>query len=125
MISSMGNSGCFPRGKPAATESRYPTYDACWVFYCFHNPPNSDMDYRIFNVRTDVNACDYARGCTYSVSESALKVDFRRKSPCRIGESNLRRRRAGQMLYQLSYIPTPPHCSLQWETDLSIIRYQL
>ena len=21
----MGNSGCFPRGKPAATESRYPT----------------------------------------------------------------------------------------------------
>ena len=28
----MGNSGCFPRGKPAATESRYPTYSACWVF---------------------------------------------------------------------------------------------
>ena len=22
----------FPRGKPAATESRYPTYGACWVF---------------------------------------------------------------------------------------------
>ena len=22
----------FPRGKPAATESRYPTYCACWVF---------------------------------------------------------------------------------------------
>ena len=25
---------------------------ACWVFSCFRNPPNSDMDYRIFNVRT-------------------------------------------------------------------------
>ena len=25
-ISHMGNSGCFPRGKPAATESRYQTY---------------------------------------------------------------------------------------------------
>ena len=28
-ISPMGNLGCFPRGKPAATESRYPAYDAC------------------------------------------------------------------------------------------------
>ena len=31
-ISPMGNSGCFPRGKRAATESRYPTYGACRVF---------------------------------------------------------------------------------------------
>ena len=22
-----------------------------WLFWCFHNPPNSNMDYRIFNVR--------------------------------------------------------------------------
>ena len=28
-ISPTGNSGCFPRGKPAATESRYPSYGAC------------------------------------------------------------------------------------------------
>ena len=27
-------------------------FSACWVFSCLHNPPNSDMDYRIFNVRT-------------------------------------------------------------------------
>ena len=58
-----GHSVCFPRGKPAATESRYPTYCACWVFLCCHNPPNSDMDYRIFNVRTDVNACYGTPGC--------------------------------------------------------------
>ena len=25
---------------------------ACWAFSCFSNPPNSDMDYMIFNVRT-------------------------------------------------------------------------
>ena len=25
---------------------------ACWVFTCFRNPPHSDMDYRIFNMRT-------------------------------------------------------------------------
>ena len=42
---------------------RFPTYCACWVFSCFHNPLNSDMDYRIFNVRTDVNTCDCAGGC--------------------------------------------------------------
>ena len=62
-ISPMGNLGCLPQGKPAATKSRYPTYCACWVFYCFHNPLNSDMDYRIFNMHTDVNACDCTWGC--------------------------------------------------------------
>ena len=30
--SPMGNSGCFPWAKPAATELRYPTCGACWVF---------------------------------------------------------------------------------------------
>ena len=68
----MGNSGCFPLRKPAATESRYPTCGACLMFWCFHNPPKSDMNYRIFNVRTDVNACDCTRGCTDTVRESAL-----------------------------------------------------
>ena len=33
------------------------------------------MDYRTFNVRTDVNVCDCTRGCTDTVRESALKVD--------------------------------------------------
>ena len=63
-ISPMGNLGCFPWGKPAATESHYPTYYACWVFSSVHNPPNSGMDYRIFNMRTDVNAWDCTQGCT-------------------------------------------------------------
>ena len=36
------------------------------------------MDYGIFNVRTNVNACDCTRGCTDTVKESALKVEFRR-----------------------------------------------
>ena len=48
--------------KPAATEPHYPTYRARWVFQCFHNPPNSDMDYKIFNVCKNVNACKYTRG---------------------------------------------------------------
>ena len=63
------------------------------------------MDYGVFNVRTNVNARDCARECADTVRESVLKVDSGRKIPCRSGESNLRRLRAGPMLYQLSYIP--------------------
>ena len=74
---------------------------------CYHNSPNSDTDYRSFNVRTDVNARHCARGCTDTERESALKVDSGRKIPCRTEESNLPQRRAGPTLYQLSYIPTP------------------
>ena len=61
---------------------------------------------RIFNVRTDVNACDCTRGCTDTVRESALKVDSGGKIPCHTGESNLRRQRARPTLYPLSYIST-------------------
>ena len=39
--------------------------------------------------------------------ESALKADSGRKIPCRTGESNLRQRRDGPMLHQLSYLPIP------------------
>ena len=84
-------------------EWRYPTYGACRVLQCLHSPPNSFMDYGIFNVRTDVNACDCAQGCTDTVRESALKVDPGSSTR----ESNLRQRRAGLMLYQPVHIPTP------------------
>ena len=30
---------------------------ASWVFSCFRNPPNSDIEYRIFNVRTWAFLC--------------------------------------------------------------------
>ena len=104
-ISPIGYWGCLPRGKPDATESRYLTYGACWVFKCFYNPPKSDMDCGIFNVRTNVNACDCTQGCTDIARESALKVDSGRKIPCRTGGSNLLRKSAGPMLYHLSYTP--------------------
>ena len=92
------NRVAFPRGKPAATESRYTPDCAYWVFQCFHNPPNSDMDYSIFNVHTDVNACDCTRVCADTARESKLKVDCGRKIPLRTEESNLRQRHAGLML---------------------------
>ena len=46
-------------------------------------------------------------GVRAHVKESALKVDFERKITCRTEESNLRQRRDGPTLYQLSYIPIP------------------
>ena len=56
-------------------------------------------------MRTDVNTCDCARGCTDTVRlrESALKVDSGRNFSCRTGGLNLRLRRAGPTLYRLSY----------------------
>ena len=66
----------FPReSQLQQSRATQPTYSACWVFQCFHNPSNSDMDYRILNVHTDVNACDCTLGCTDHVREFALKVD--------------------------------------------------
>ena len=46
------------------------------------------------------------RGVQTHVREYALKVDSGRKIPCRTGESNLRQRRDGPMLFQLSHMPT-------------------
>ena len=107
----MGNIFVFPWGKPAATESCLPTYAACLVFKCFHNSQNSDMDYRICNVCTDVNACGCTQGCTNAIRESALKVDFGRKKTLPTRELNLPLWCASLTLYYLSYIPTP----LMWE----------
>ena len=65
------------------------------------------MDHGILDVRTEVNAMRLHTGVSgHRKSESALKVNSGGEIPCRIGESNLRWRRVGPTLYQLSYIPT-------------------
>ena len=51
-------------------ESCYPTYGARWVFWCLCNSTNSDMDYTILNVPTDVNAYD----CTHGMNRHCKKV---------------------------------------------------
>ena len=64
-------SWCFePSQEPAATESRYPTYGTCLVLYYSHNPSNPDMDYGIFKVCTDVNACN----CTWECTDTLNRV---------------------------------------------------
>ena len=52
---------------------------AGYVYVAMYNLPNSDMGYRIFNVRTDVNACDCTQGCMDTERQSALKIYSRKK----------------------------------------------
>ena len=64
------------------------------------------MDYRIFNMHTDVNAS--TQGCTGTIRESVLKVDSGRKITCHTIESNLHQQSASLMLHQLAYIYNLP-----------------
>ena len=102
---SHGKSSCLPRGsqlrQSRATQAT--VHAGCFCVSIIHQ---TDMDYEIFNVRTDVNACDCAWGCTDTLRESALKGDSGRKIPCHTRKTNQHRGRAGPMLYQLNYIPT-------------------
>ena len=53
-ISSVGNSGCFPRpGKASCDRVALSNLRCTLGVSVFRNPPNSDMDYGIFNVRTE------------------------------------------------------------------------
>ena len=61
-----------PLGQP---HSIFGGTSACWLFLCFHNTPNSDMDYRICNVRT----CSFVymlihTGVGHTNSESAQQI---------------------------------------------------
>ena len=82
------------------------------VCLCFHNPPNTDIDYKIFNVRTDVNACDCTRVCTDTVRESALKVDSGRKSLAALGNRTCVGSVPVQCCNRLSYIPSHKHSNI-------------
>ena len=59
-----GKFGLLPPGKASCDRIALPKLLCMLGVLVFHNPPNSDMDYRIFNVRTDVNACVCTQGCT-------------------------------------------------------------
>ena len=95
-----GEFGLLSPGKANCDRVALPNLWCMLIVLVFYNPPNANMDYRIFNLQVDV-VCDCTRGCADTVRESALKVDSGRKIPC-TGHSNLRQWRAGPTLYQLS-----------------------
>ena len=59
-------------------------------------------------------------GVRTHVRESALKADPGIIIPCRTGESDLRQRRAGPTLYQLSYISIPLF-AVGWALDIKLV----
>ena len=82
--SSHGKSGSISSGKVICDGVALLNLRCMLRVLVFHNPPNSDtdyrimdsdMDYRIFKFCTYVNASDCTRKCTDNVRESALKVD--------------------------------------------------
>ena len=109
---SHGKFNLLSQGESQMRQSHYPIYGACWMFECFHNPPHSDMDYRIFNIYAHKCWCMQLHSGVHThlkrvYTESWLwKLDSGRKIPCHTGESNLHQWDASLMLYQLSYIPS-------------------
>ena len=81
---SHGKFGLLSPGESQLRQSRatQPVVHARWCFGVSVIHQTLTWTTGSFNVRTDVNACDCARGCTDTVRESALKVDSGRKIPC-------------------------------------------
>ena len=94
----MRNLGCFPWGKPAATESHCPTYCACWVFSV--SIIHQTLTWTTGSLtRAQVLMHAIAHGGVQThIRESALKVGAGRKIPCRFGESYLHQRRDSVIL---------------------------
>ena len=67
-----GKLGSPYNSRKCSTRCRVLQVSACWVFSCFRNPPNSDMDYSIFNVPTWSFLCVRIHmGVGHADSESA------------------------------------------------------
>ena len=58
---------------------------ACWVCSWFHNPPNSDMDYRIFNVCTWSFMLEDTHGVGHTDSESVQHFWLWKTQYCALG----------------------------------------
>ena len=84
-----GNSGGFPQGKPATTESRYPTLNINYKVHAGSFPVSVThrtliMDYMILNVRTVRDRCYvgvYNTGVGHTDKESAQHFDSDKLSP--------------------------------------------
>ena len=84
----------------------YQTYGTCWVFQCFYNLQNSDMDYVIFYIWLDINSCmllhiGVCRHCKRVRKESWLWE----KNPLPPQGIKLPQRCVSPTLYQMNYIP--------------------
>ena len=90
-------------------------FSACWVFSCFRNPPNSDMDYKICILRTwsFLCACIHT-GVGHIDSESAQHFCLWKTHKLFLHswqDLNLGPLDPSSTLYQLSHLITPNVCN--------------
>ena len=64
------NSSSFPYSVQFQQYKDIDTFSACWVVWCFHNPSNSDRDYKIFNMSICAHA--YTHGGPHFIVSSGL-----------------------------------------------------
>ena len=108
MVSNTDIRAQFPRGKRAAIVRCYPGFfPLCAVILCFRNPPNSDMDCRIFNLI--ILMCAYTHGgwAHRWVSRTFWLWKTRTFFLCSWRGWNLCSLDLELMLYQLSHPVTP------------------
>ena len=95
---------------------------ACWVFLCFRNLTNSDMDYRIFNMHTWSFLCaHYTRGVGTSTASQHNISDSEELTNCSCAPDGIRTfilRILNPTLYQLSHPVTPSGLQLTWKLIL-------
>ena len=88
-----------------------PHFSACWVFSCFHNPPNSDKNYMIFNVRTWSLLCVRINtGVEHTDGESVQHFCLGKSHKFACAPDGIRTSvhpNLSPMLYQLSHPVTP------------------
>ena len=102
--------------RPPSSSWLFCRYGACWVCVCCINPPNSDMDHGIFNVRTDVTLMHAIAHWGVRTPKESLhwKLTQGRKIPCRTGNrtclSGVPVRRSA------SRATSPPSCQTEHET---------
>ena len=95
-------------------EKRYPLLTVRAVFSCLQTKVWLPT-LRIFNVRTDFNACDCIRGLCRHRKRVCSESWLWEKDLCRTGESNRPQRRTSPTHYRLSYIPAP-NFNFCWKT---------
>ena len=78
---SKGNLSCLPQRKPAATESHYQPTVQAGCFSVSIIQWTLDMDSGIFNMHTDVNACDCMWGCIDTIKRVCTESWLWEKNP--------------------------------------------
>ena len=95
---------------------------ACWVFSSFRNPPNSDMDYRIFNVRTWSFSCvrvqyTHTGGWAHQQQVSTTIVTLTNLS-CAPDADGVRT--SGLLDLESDVLPTEPYCHPEVEVNTNL-----